>query len=231
MIVLPNEQAKATLVMIGKPVAGKYTLTPVNGSSPIAKVAHANGLPDPAVTGKVGGKGYARELSYTIKPISGQTVRFLERSAGAGADLGKAKGTKGTLKFTPVDGPKGTRQIVADVTQNGLPRRQIVVASYTAPGPRKPGKPKFVRAKRRGGKVKVSWGKATAAAGYIVRVRLHDGTNRLYTVSAKKRSFTVPGVATRTFGSISVQAISKNGVRGAERKDGVKKKKKKRKRG
>jgi hypothetical protein len=230
MVVIGNEAAKATLVMIGQPVAGKYTITPVSGSSPIAKVGHANGLPEPAVTGKVSGSGYNRKLSYTIKPISGQTVRFLERSAGAGADLGAGKGTKGTLKFTPVDGPKGTRQIVADVSQNGLPREQIVVATYTAPGPRKPSKPKFVHAKRRGGKVKVTWGTSVAAAGYIVRVRLHDGTSRLYTVGAKKRSFTVPGVATRTFGSISVQGISQSGVRGAERKAGVKKKPKKKKR-
>lgn len=230
MVVVPNAAAKATLVMIGSPVAGRYTITPASGSSPIAKVGHANGLPEPKVTAKLGGGGYHRTLQYTITPITGQTVRFLERSAGAGADLGAAKGTSGTLRFTPADGAKGTRQIVADVSQNGLPRRQIVVATYVAPGPRAPGRPAFVKLRRAGSRVKVRWGSAARAASYVVRVRLHDGTSRLYVRPAKARSFTLPSVPTRTFGTVSVQAVSKTGVKGPARKAGVKRKRAKKKR-
>jgi hypothetical protein len=62
--------------------------------------------------------------------------------------------------------------------------------------------------------VRVTWGPAARAARYVVRVRLHDGTSRLYTVRAKKRSLRIAGVATRTFGSVTVAGLTRSGVAG-----------------
>ncbi|MCW2992241.1 MAG: domain containing protein, partial [Solirubrobacterales bacterium] len=228
MVVYSQPKASATTVLIGQPVAGQYKVEAQPGSPPIARLGTANGLPEPAVTAKVGGKGHTRTLAYTVKPLPGQTVRFVERSAGAGADLGAAKGAKGTLRFSPADGPKGKRDIVAMVDQNGAPRRQLVVAGYVAPGPVRPGRPAFVRAKRSGGGLKVSWGRAAHAARYVVRIRLHDGTSKLFVLPAAKRSVTIRGVATRTFGSITVAGMTATSTKaGPARKAGVKKQPKK----
>ncbi|MFL5845727.1 MAG: hypothetical protein ACJ762_13655 [Solirubrobacteraceae bacterium] len=231
MVVYSTAGANATSVLIGKPVAGQYKVEAQPGSPPISRMGHAAGLPEPSVTAKVSGKGHARRLSYKVKAIAGQTVRFVERAAGAGADLGAAKGSKGTLRFSPANGPAGKREVVAMVDQNGAPRRQIVVASYVAPAPVRPGRPAFVRAKRSGSALKVSWGRAARAARYVVRIKLHDGTSKLFVLGAKARSLKIPGVATRTFGSITVAGLTATSSKaGPERKAGVKKKPKKRKR-
>ena len=92
MVVYSTPQQNATTVLVGKPVPGNYTVTAQPGSPAIARVGNAHGLPAPSVTAKVTGRGHARRLRYAVKPISGQTVRFAERSAAAAADLGAARG-------------------------------------------------------------------------------------------------------------------------------------------
>jgi hypothetical protein len=224
MVVFSNAAASRTYVLIGKPPAGDYSIATLPGSPAIAAVRHADGLPAPSVKARLGGRGYRRTLRYTIKTIAGQKVRFLERAGGVGSDLGEGKGSSGTLRFAPAEGPAGKRQIVALVEQNAIPRREIVVASYTAPPPRRPARPSRVRLKRSGSGVRVTWGPAARAARYVVRVRLHDGTSRLFTVRAKKRSLKVPGVARRTFGSVTVAGLTRSGLAGPSRKASVKRK-------
>lgn len=228
MVVFSNAAANRTYVLVGKPPAGRYEIAAQPGSPPIAAIRHADGLPAPSVSARLGGKRDARTLRYAVKPIAGQKVRFLERAGGVGADLGEAKGRAGTLRFAPADGPKGKRQIVALVEQDGAPRREIVVASYTAPPPRRPGAPRRVRLKRTKTGARVTWGSAARAVRYAVRVRLHDGTSRLYVVKAKKRSLTIPGVAKRTFGSVTVAGLTRSNLAGPSRKATVKQVKKKR---
>jgi hypothetical protein len=160
MVVFSTPGQNVTSVLIGQPAAGSYTVAAQPGSPAITRLGNAHGLPEPQVAAKVSGTGHARRLSYTVTPIAGQAVRFIERAEGAGADLGAAKGKSGTLRFSPAPGPKGTRQIVAAVDQDGVPRRQIVVATYVAPAPARPGKPAFVRVRRAGTALKVRWGRA-----------------------------------------------------------------------
>jgi hypothetical protein len=230
MVVYSDPGASRTHVLIGKPPAGAYSIATQAGSVPIAAVRHADGLPAPSVRARLGGRGYRRTLRYKIKTIAGQKVRFLERAGGVGSGLGDAKGASGTLRFSPAEGPAGKRQIVALVEQDGVPRREIVVTSYVAPPARRPGRPSHVRLKRSGSGVRVTWGPAARAARYVVRVRLHDGTSRLYTVRAKKRSLRIGGVATRTFGSVTVAGLTRSGVAGPAGKATVKKKVVRRKR-
>jgi len=208
MAIVPNAAENKTLVFIGAPAAGAYTIATQAGSAPIASVKHADGLPEPKVTGTVGGHGYARRLVYKITPISGQTVSFFERSTKAAGAIGNAKGNTGVLRFTPANGPAGKREIVAQVVQNGIPRRNIVVATYTAPGPRRPGRPRFARVARAGGGIRVTWGAAARAARYLVHLRLHDGTNHIYILSRSKRSVGIKGVTASTFGSVTVAGLT-----------------------
>jgi hypothetical protein len=231
MVVFSNPVANRTYVLMGKPVAGSYAIGVLPGSSPIAQVKQADGLPEPSVTAKLGGKGYRRTLAYKVKAIAGQTVRFAERAGEAAADLGVARGTSGTLRFTPTEGPAGVRQIVAAIEQDGVPRRNVVVATYRAPRPQRPGAPKFVRVKRAGSSdARVTWGAAPRAARYAVRVKLKDGTSRLTILGAKARAVTLRGVPGDTAGTITVSGLTRSNLSGPTGKAQVKRKPVKKKR-
>lgn len=231
MVVYSTPEQSLTTVMIGDPPAGDYVVTAQPGSPQIARVGNAHGLPEPSVRARVTGRGHARRLVYEIRPITGQRVRFVERSAGAAADLGAARGTEGALRFSPAAGPRGKRQIVAVVEQNGVPRREMVLGSYLAPAARRPGRPRFVRVRRVGGSARVTWGSAPRAARYVVRIRLREGTSKLFVLGGDKRSLRIPGVPAATSGSVTVAGLGATSTRpGPAASDAVKRKPRERRR-
>jgi hypothetical protein len=60
-------------------------------------------------------------------------VTFTERGDGIAKVLGKARGRKGKLTFTPSPGT-GRRTIEAEVIQGGLPRAMLTVARFSVAG-------------------------------------------------------------------------------------------------
>ncbi|HUO73917.1 MAG TPA: PKD domain-containing protein, partial [Solirubrobacteraceae bacterium] len=129
-LVAHDPAGKTTFVVIRAPRAGLWTVTPASGSSAISRVRSAASLPDPAVTATVTGTGRERTLSYRIRRIPGQAVRFIETGRGAFGVVGAARGTRGTLRFAAADGPGGIRNVIALVDENSIPRARIVVAHY-----------------------------------------------------------------------------------------------------
>jgi hypothetical protein len=201
-LVIQQDADDTTYIAIAKPSAGAWTVTAEPGSAPIAKILSAEALPEPKVTAKVTGAGARRTLRYTVKPIPGQTVRFAEEGTDLGAELGRAKGAKGTLTFRPATGGAVARTIVAYVEQDGLVRTKLVVGRYRAPGgelaaPR-------VRAKRKGSAVAVSWSAVPGAAGYRVSTTL-NGRTVLATVKGRKT--TVAGLLPTSGAKVTVQAL------------------------
>src|SRR5690606_9238201 len=153
----------------------------------------------------VGGKARRRTLRYRVKAVPGQVVTFSEVRPGvAGKVLGAAKGTSGTLRFSPAAGKGGRRQVVALVEQDGKPRTQRTVASYVAPAALRPGRPRFARVRRRGSRLVVTWGRAANATGYAVRATLADGRRQLYVVGGRTRRLTIPGVSGQFGGRVTV---------------------------
>jgi hypothetical protein len=62
-------------------------------------------------------------------------VTFVEEAAGVDQVITRTADARGTVEFTPADGPAGARSIVAIVEQGGLPRLRTTVAQYEAPDP------------------------------------------------------------------------------------------------
>jgi hypothetical protein len=214
MALFSDPSADRTYVLIGQPPAGQYTIDTITNSPAISSVRQAQGLPAPSVTGSVTGSGMSRTLTYTVKSIPGQTVVFAEKGVGVAAQLGAATGTEGTLKFTPTAGPKGIRQVIAEVEENGIPRANIVVSSYVAPASAGPPSPKFVRVQRKKSTLTVTWAKVNLAARYAVHVFLKDGRNQMLLLPAKQTMLRIANVSRSTHGYVTVAAMSVDGLRG-----------------
>ena len=201
-------------LVIARPAAGQWTITPRPGSSAITAIQSAFALPDPSITTTARPRRGGRvTVAYRVKPIVGQKVMFIERVGNASQFLGTARGSSGTLSFMPSSASGTHRSIVAMVTEDGRPRTAITVARFTAP-PTRPARPSGLRARRRGGGLQVRWNQAAYAARYIARISLSDGRSLLFFVTARARSFTVPAVARRTTASISVVGLVGRGVAG-----------------
>lgn len=201
--------------LIGQPSSGTWRVVPRDGSSAVTGVEVAEGLPAPdidvqAASGAASASG-KRVFRYSVAPIAGQRVTFIERAPGGDRVLGIATGRRGILRFTPSDARGTERSIVALVEQDGRPRDNVVVARFTA-SPPKPGKPAGIRARRRGSSLVVTWSAAARAQRYEARIRLSDGRSLFFARPAPARSFTVWGVAKATRATVRVV-----GVRGRSR--------------
>lgn len=216
-IVVQQDADDTTYVAIAQPAAGEWKVTTAAGSAPVVKVLSAQALPDPKVTAKVTGKGAARTLRYTVKPIPGQAVRFAEQGQGVGADVGVAKGAKGMLKFRPAAGGAITRTVVAIIEQGGMVRTTKVVARYRAPGaelaaPR-------VKAKRTRAGLALAWTPVAGAQGYRVSATLNGRTEF---VSVKGRRTEIDGLLPASPATAVVQALGGADGLGREGKARVK---------
>ena len=216
---------KTTYVMISRPNAGRWTVGVAEGSTPIVKMSRAQGLPDPKVKARVSGRGTKRRLTWEATPIQGQRITFSEQGARSGDTIGTTTRARGSLAFTPTDGPKGKRTIVAEVIQNGNPRKMLKVATYNSPrvAPGRPGKLKLTR---KGSSLRASWGKAAGATGYAVSVTLSDG--RVIPIQTTKRSITIPGLAKTETATVTVAGYRVAGFNGPTAKAGLKRPRSKR---
>jgi len=220
-----------TIAVLRAPQKGTWTVTPQDGSVPITALRTADGIPAPRVKAKVRGRGLKRTLDYTVRQIPGQVVRFVEEGRGAYEPIGRAKGRAGSIKFTPANGARGKRRILALVDQNGLPRDRLAVATYKAPGLIRPARPKRVRLNRRGNRLVVRWRRAARAHSYIVRAVLRDG--RQLTIPSRRTRVRIRNFPGIDSARVNVHGVTREGVIGpADRaKIKPKPKPKKRKRG
>ena len=226
-LLFQNPDDRTTYVAINRPSAGRWRASVAGGmpaaarldvgaaqSSPIADVQVARGLAKPSVKARVSGSGHSRRLTWSVKSIPGQVVHFEEVAAGGGRRIVTATGRRGTVRFSPADGPRGKRRIVALVESYGKPRANVDVASYTAPAPARPAQPRGVKLSRKGSRVTVTWRPATRAARYLVRATLSDGRRLLLFATGKKRSVRISGVPSATRGTIRVAGLRPDGSEG-----------------
>jgi len=205
-IVVQQAASRTTYLVIAKPEAGAWTVTAEPGSAPIARILSAQALPDPRVTATVSGRGARRTLRYTIKPIPGQSVKFVEEGARLGAPLGTATATRGTLAFRPVPGAAISRRIVAVIEQGGMVRTRRIVARYRAPGGILPA-PR-AKAVRKRAAVGVTWTRVPGAIAYRVMTRLNG---RTVFATVKRPRAVVAGLLPTSGATVAVQALGADG--------------------
>lgn len=204
-------------VKLMRPAPGAYRVEGA-GEVPVTTVAVAHGLPAPKVTGWVrqAGRrgGRARLLRWQARPIAGQTIEFVEEGGGGlKAPLGKTvKGRRGGLRFRPASGSGGRRTVYAIVSQSGVPRARLRVASFKAPSAL-PGRVRGARLRRVGKSLLVSWKRAPGAAKVAVSWALADG-RRQATVVSKGRRLKIRRVPGIDSGRIRVAGLLRDNVAG-----------------
>jgi hypothetical protein len=203
-----------TVVVLRDPAAGIWRVAAQQGSPAIAGLAESYTLPPAAVRGRVLGHGRHLRLSYTLKPRPGMTVTFAELAGRVTHQIGIARGARGTLAFAPADGPAGRRQIVAIINQDGLPRPRVVLASYNAPAPIRPGAVRGLRVTLRRATLSVTFGRARDASSYRVLIISSDGKHRLVLSSAAHRSVTLRGIGPGAHAVATVTAVAADGRSG-----------------
>ncbi len=232
-LILRDTPASTTLIGIIHPHAGTYTITPNPGSAPVKEVLRAEGY-KPTVRAHVTGHGRRRMLLYSLKPyVRGEEVRFAERGRGVYHVLGSASKAHGKLFFTPAPGPRGVRQIVAEITQNGEPvamgavsraarssarpssADEIVLASYRAPGPRRLGRVRELRTRHLHSTVRVRFSGVPGARRYDVAVTLSDGARMAFVT--RHHSVVISHVFGEVSGHVRVRALGD----GASTSDGL----------
>ena len=120
------------------------------------------------------GRGATRRLAYSVSGRPGLSVTFAERSSRNYHLLGRAAGAHGSLRFTPAAGAAGRRTIVAIVSDDGVQRETVTVASYRAPAPVTPTRVRDLRVARHGRRLRIGFGTATGASSYLLTLRTSD---------------------------------------------------------
>ena len=201
-----------TLVALRNPGGGRWTATAAPGSTPITGVAYSHLLPAPHIRARVTTRGTGRVLTYKLTPAAGRDVTFVERGRGVYHVLGRAQGRHGSIRFRPAAGPGGRRQIVALVTQDGIPAPGVTVAAYIAPRPARPHAPTAVRVSRTGTRLRVGWEPVAGTWRYSVMLSLANGRREL--LLSRSAHVTFLSVDRFQGGSVRVSAIGGDDQRG-----------------
>lgn len=184
----------ATYVVLTKPAAGTYAITPAQDSAPITDVMVSEGYTPASATAKVRGRGLKRALRYRVRNAThGQRVAFVEKGAFGEHRLGTAKGARGTLRFRPHQGGGKRRTVVAVVERAGIPLKRTDVARFTGPPAPRAGRARRVRVRRTGSTVVVSW--RGRSPQWAVKLRGSHGRRTGLLLPGKAHTAVVRGLA------------------------------------
>jgi hypothetical protein len=206
-------------IVLGRPAAGTWTVTPLAGTPAVAAVDHARVLRSPRVTASVSGpdRRGRRTLRWRARAIPGQRLVFVERGAhGFARVLARTDRARGAKRFRRADTRRGKRRVVVQVLQGGTPRDEFRVARFTERG-QGAARPARLRVTRRGARVTIRWARARGAGAYRIAVRLRDRRRLDRMLRPGTRKLVLRGVSRRTRGRVSVRALSPAGVAGPAR--------------
>jgi hypothetical protein len=217
-------------VSVARPAAGEWHVEAAPGSAPLVRVDQAAYSPPPAIGGHVSGRGYQRKFAYAYTPHPGQRIAFVERGPATEQNLGSVhtypcpeeyRGRSGGqdvlcggIEFRPADGPAGRRDIYAVIEEDGLPRETRKVASYLAPPPQRPARPRGLRVRRRGATLRIAWRDDHISRTYNIVVTTSDGQRRLIVRPFGTQRATLRGVARDDRAVVEVRGMKLDGTEG-----------------
>ncbi len=199
------------IVLLLHPQGGSWTLTPAQGSPPIARVQGAQDLPPAQIHAHAQERNGHWALIYHISNyLKGTSVQFFERGHDSGHVIATVHNASGTIRFTPKEALSRTRKIYASLQDlEGAPKRTVVVGSFRAPSARRGGSLHRLRFARRGqSTVLLSWTPTPGARGYRVKVRGSDGRLITTLLPAGRHSLTLQQAYPWDSYTASVRAVA-----------------------
>jgi hypothetical protein len=200
-LLVPDAASRTTYVVLLSPTPGTWTVTPDPNTPGTASVQVADGLPQVRVRARVRRAGAKQLLSWALRPIAGQKVTFIEHGSQTDRTLLSTSRASGRLRFTPAGGAGGRRQIIALVTQGGLPRARLVVARFVAP---RPPRLRAVAGLRRHGAT-IRWRREPAATRYSVLLSAPSGA--WFATTTRQASVQVPRPMRGVTFTVSITAL------------------------
>jgi hypothetical protein len=199
----------ATYVVLNRPAAGDWTVTPASDSAPVKSVMQADAYTPATVSAKLGGRGRARTIAYKVAGAgNGQQVAFIERGSFGTHQIGSVANARGTLRFRPAGSRGGRRTVVALIERDGFVTGRKTIGHYVAPGPPKPAAVRGLKARRNGHSLAVSWRGAPGAARYEVRLRGGRGTAVAKLLAGQQHAAKFTGIRGDEKLTVDVRALS-----------------------
>lgn len=213
---LPNHNA--TFVVLTKPRAGTWTVTPTPGSPAITELKVSNGFTPARVTGRVRG-GRRPAIAYRARGLgSGQRIQFTESGRFGTRIIATTTRSRGTLRFRPAAGAGGRRRITALVQQRGITFAQKTVGRYVAPPPPRPGAVRGLRGRKRGSSVTVTFQPARGAARTQISIRSSTGKRLARLVRGRTRKVRFSALRWDKRFTITARSFSRTGRAGPLRR-------------
>ena len=211
------QQAAAQVTDLGlnHPQAGHWSVLPAPGdTAPISGVAYAVGERAPTISARVTGHGPRRIVSYHARIPDGVTIALAEHGKHLMHTIGTVHSGTGTIKFTPAFGPRATRQLTAQITNNGLPVKNLTLSSYRVPAPAKPGRATKLRVRVSHSAFHYSFRIPTGAVRTLVTITASDGRHLQRLLTSRVHKGTVPVIGYGDKVTVSVRGVRVDGVKG-----------------
>jgi hypothetical protein len=201
-MVMDVSDDRTYILFLRTPARGVYHLTPLPGSSPIRWVDFSQPLPPVSVHGKLRSMGCKEQLRWSARTEPGQTITLLDRSGNSQIPLATSSGSSGKLTFTPNPAATSAQQIIAEVTEQGTQRAEVVLAHLQAPN----GTGRVTRL--RAHHSTISWSPVCAASYYYASTGSGSSAQILTTKATK---LTIPGKGKR---KVTVKTVNARGQAG-----------------
>ncbi len=200
---------------VGRPRAGRWTLTADPGSVPVTQFRRAGDIQVARIAARVSGRGASRRLRWRVSRQSRLRVTFLERSSAGTRRIAVTRGGRGSVRFRPATAASPRRRVVAFVERRGLPEDRRTVERFRARSAR-PARPRRVGVRRRGTTVAITWTRSRGASRHEVRVRISDGRTLLF-LPRRARRVRVGGISRRDRVVARVRGLDRAGRAGPAR--------------
>ena len=203
-VVADDAQTHKTYVLINHPAAGLWWVAVLSGSVPVTGLDQAAGLPSPSVHARIA----HGTITYSLRRIAGQAVTLVELDrTGATRHIAVLHGTHGTLPFTPdLTLATGTRELVAEVDQDGHPRADDTLATFRVSSPAPLAAPRGLHITRHTTSASASWQRVSGAtAGYAITLTQPHGT-KLY-ISTRRTSARFTSLRADELVTITIRAL------------------------
>jgi hypothetical protein len=128
--------------------------------------------------------------------------------------IGTVHNGSGTIRFTPAFGPGGTRQLTAQISNNGMPVTNLTLGSYTVPAPARPGKASNLRVRAVNGAFRYRFRAPTRAVRTLVTVTASDGRHLQRALASGVHQGSVPVIGYGDAVTVSVRGVRVDGVKG-----------------